>query len=162
MKTIPEKSIDRVLLDKYCLLLNPGDTRTWEEISDKSTVGMDAAGKQKLRSALRAIKLEYLPVRGIGVQIVDPRTVVIHTQGKLIKVDNATRSATRSFKNNISRFEEDLTEEDQKHTRYIGSIFGAIQAYTSHIKSIRKNNSAKRLPITRLTSMAIRGLAEGG
>lgn len=156
-KSIAVVSEETLKIQSYLGTVKDGETVDYRDIERGSTVKMDNAGKQKLRSALRRAKREYSPIRGIGIKLACPDMVVPILGNRIIRIDNAVKRADKTHKALQVQFFSSLTTEQQKQILFAGAVFGAIRIAAENGKMIYRKGkegigqNSIRVPIPDIT-----------
>lgn len=114
-----------------------GQVLSYKQIEEESGVRMNYAGKQMMRSALNHLKIEYYVQRGQGIQLANAENTSLIMVGKLSKVDNSIKRASKSHKR-LMKFTEELPEEEKKSMLFLGGMFGVMRAYTIQARKYTK------------------------
>lgn len=134
MKTIAEVSKETLQIENVLKTLPPGTIVTYQELQDQSGVKMDGKGKSYLRTATNRLKLQYSPIRGIGIKLCCPETATSIIASKVIGIDNKVKKAAKSTKIIQEKFYDKLSPADQQHVNIVSSVFGFIRSYSQSAK----------------------------
>ena len=88
---------------------------------------MNNTGKQYMRTALKRLKVEYSPIKGLGIQLADRNITMPLVINRLNKIDRSVKRAEKTHKNLQEQFFESLDTKEQKQLLFIGAAFGAIR-----------------------------------
>lgn len=139
MTTINEVSQDTIKLEAYLEEKKPGDVLYFSEVENETGVKMTATGKGYLRTAIKRAGHLYIPVRGVGVELVSEKTATTVISHRVIRIDNSVKKAEKTTKKVADKFYEKLNNEQKNHVNFIGSVFAAIRAYSVNAKKILAN-----------------------
>lgn len=116
---------------------------SWDEIGSKSSVKMDIRGKELVRSALRSLDLEYLPIRGWGIRIegVDSAMAIVGGRGK--RTYNQVRKLSKSSKHHFDEYAPHLPQAERER---LGLVAGLAGIMIGTAKGLAKAFSPKEVP----------------
>ena len=124
----------------------PGTFIKFSEIQSETQIPMNNKGKGYLRTALNRMKTEYIPVRSIGIILASPDNSMAIVNGKIIRIDNATKRANKTHKRIVNDFYEKLSENDKKRADFVGAVLAIIRQDASGIKKLISGR--KPLPLS--------------
>lgn len=129
---------DTIILIDFLKDVDPGETLTYEYITNMTGIAMTYNGKQHLRSALRHLKLEYYCIRSIGIQMAHSENAMVIVTGKTRKVSKAIQRGDKTTTRLIEDFYDSMPTEAQKRILFVGSVFGAIKQASKQLSRIYK------------------------
>ena len=133
-------------LQEYLENLAPGKRVSYANIAYESGINMDTTGKQRLIRAAHRAGIEYLSIRGYGIEIVSPDTSIEAVSKRTIKIDSAVKKAEKTTEHIIQQHFDNMDECDQRKVLYLGSVFGAIRGVANSARLMNKFNEPKEIP----------------
>lgn len=122
-----------------------GNKISFERIQNDTGVTMNATGKNRLRTAAKAARVEFDAIKNYGIELAGPGNGIQIIGGRLARIDNAVVRAEKSAKNIIAQHAPQMTQEDQRTALFIGSVFGAIRAASENYKAMKKGRQTQHI-----------------
>lgn len=142
-KAIQEVSEETLQIENYLKSLNPGDRVTFKGIEESTSVKMDLQGRNYLRSALRRLKLPYMSIRNVGIEVLSSHNASAIISDAVIKIDNSVKRAEKTTKHVRLRVYEELPANERKTIDVLGALFGSIRAFSNSAKQLFSKPIAK-------------------
>ena len=133
MRIFEESEESRRIKD-FLAQTKPGEVLTYKAIEAATFVKMDDSGKERLRRAIRALKLDYDCDPGIGIKMADHINGTVIVSGKLQRVRSAIGRAEKSSTRIQQKFFHLMSPEDQRRSIFVGAVFGAMNEAAKRIK----------------------------
>jgi len=139
MKTIQEVSKETLKIENYLKDQPEGKVILYKEIAENCNIEMDERGKSFMRTALKRCKLNYLCIRGEGIELASPETVMSIASDRVIKIDNTIKKSSKITKNLYNRFSDRMVDIEAKQLDYLNSFFNAVKTSSNNAKRMLKS-----------------------
>lgn len=144
-----EPSKELAVLKGFFSELPSGAYVSYEEITRKTGIAMNARGKSIMRSALRSLKREYHADKGNGIELESPKNAMVLVTGRVKRASNSLRRADKTTTRMAERYVEELPKDDRDRLLMTASLFGAIRAMAKGLSSIYKPKKLSNVDDTR-------------
>lgn len=143
MNTIQEVSESTLKFEALFSGAGNGTFFSYGDLYEKTKILMDNKGKTYMRSALHRLKLPYETVSGQGIRLLSKENATRIVVRDVMRIDRSVKKAEKTTKHVNNRVFDELPKEQQEQVRFLGSLFGAIRAYSQSARAIFKPQAMK-------------------
>lgn len=141
--SIQEISQNTLKFEAIFSIAEKGKFFSYGDLYQATKVVMDINGKSYMKSALRRLKLPYETIHGEGIRLLSKDNATRIVVRDVMKIDRSVKKAEKTTKQVQNRIFDELPKEQQEQVKFLGSLFGAIRAYSTSAKAIFKPQQMK-------------------